>query len=224
MCTMRRSTSSRSVSSNAVSALQKMQTGGVDLAAAYARPAYFSSHGGHGARMRAAIIMYELFTGRLLAFRGEFMHGDESAVESYVMARANVSVCRLRGYHETSTHIIATISSISITIRKDESAVERCVMAWANVSGWMRCLCPAAPTLRLCHCVGTFAGCVSHTLCLPHILHACCCIKHMASGKTSNNNVWTHPLCVRVQCIGQSSLHWRLADGPSILFSLIRSL
>jgi hypothetical protein len=35
--------------------------------------------------------MYELFTGRLLAFRGEFLNADESAVENYVMARAHVS-------------------------------------------------------------------------------------------------------------------------------------
>ncbi|KAL6758856.1 kinase-like domain-containing protein [Haematococcus lacustris] len=35
-----------------------------------------------------AIIMYELFMGRLLAFRGEFMTGDESVVEEYVQARA----------------------------------------------------------------------------------------------------------------------------------------
>jgi len=34
------------------------------------------------------VMMYEMFTGRLLACRGEFMTGDEATVTAYVRARA----------------------------------------------------------------------------------------------------------------------------------------
>lgn len=36
--------------------------------------------------------MYELFAGRLLAVRGEFLAGGEDAVQAYVAQRAQVRV------------------------------------------------------------------------------------------------------------------------------------